>query len=381
MFENIWIDISGRNVYLTVVLITAGMAWLIQMIYLLVFFRKMAVRRSAPQPSAEPPVSVVIAARNEYHNLIKTLPLILEQDYPRFEVVVVDDASDDETEEYLKEMQQRFAHLNVISIRANLNFFRGKKFPLGLGIKAAKYEQLLLTDADCYPAGKEWIRGMQACFTNEKSIVLGYGAYQPRKGFLDKLIRWETVHTAMQYFSFALSKVPYMGVGRNLAYRKTLFNQGKGFLSHYQVMGGDDDLFVNQHANNSNTAVCINPQAFTYSYPARTFSEWIRQKRRHITTGKYYKSSSRFLLAGWPLSYLILLTASIITGVALFNPAIIGFLLLVRQITFLSIYKKTMNNLSEKKLLLFSLLFELLMFIIPALLSVVNVFSKSQRWK
>jgi cellulose synthase/poly-beta-1,6-N-acetylglucosamine synthase-like glycosyltransferase len=381
MLENFWIDITGHSLYLTIVLIVAAVAWIIQMVYLLVYFRRVGAYHDAPASTQTLAVSVVIAARNEYHHLLKNLPAILEQDYPSFEVVLVDDASDDETEEYLKELQLKYKHLNVVRIQSNLNFFRGKKFPLGLGIKAAKNEWMLLTDADCCPMGPQWIREMQGHFTNKTEVVLAYGAYTPAKGLLNKLIRWETVHTAMQYFSFALAGRPYMGVGRNLAYRKSLFNRGKGFLSHYHIASGDDDLFVNQNATKKNTTICLSPQSFTTSAPARSFGEWARQKRRHLTTGKYYKPGDKFLLAGWPISMVLFISLTIFLAVQLFNPAILGLMLLVRQVSFLVIFKKTMNKLTEKKLLLFSLWFELFFVFFFALLAFINVFSRTHKWK
>lgn len=381
MLENFWIDFSGHSLFLTLLLIIAAVAWIAQMIYLLVYFRRVGNYREAAVSTETLTVSVVIAARNEYHHLVKNLQAILEQDYPSFEVVLVNDASDDETEEYLKELVLKYKHLNVVKIQSNLNFFRGKKFPLGLGIKAAKNEWLLLTDADCCPNGPHWIREMQKHFTNKTEVVLGYGAYTQAKGLLNKMIRWETVHTAMQYFSFALAGRPYMGVGRNLAYRKSLFNKGKGFLAHYHVASGDDDLFVNQNATRANTTICLAPESFTTSAPARSFSEWTRQKRRHLTTGKYYKPSDKFLLAGWPVSMVIFIAGIVFLATQMFNPAILGLMLLVRQISFLVIFKKTMNQLMEKKLLLFSLWFELFFVFFFALLALINVFSRTHKWK
>lgn len=381
MWENIWIDLSGNKVIMSVLLVVAGGAWLVQMFYMIFFFRKIFSVKPTAGSHAPLSVSVIIAARNEYHHLIKNLPLILEQDYPDYEVVLVNDASDDETEEYLKSMVLKYSRLNVVTIRSNLNFFKGKKFPLGLGIKAAKNEHLLLTDADCCPSGPGWIREMQSCFDEKTDIVLGYGAYTTQKGFLNKLIRWETVFTAMQYCSFALAGLPYMGVGRNLAYRKSLFTSVRGFMSHYNVTGGDDDLFVNQNAHGKNTRVCLSDGGFTYSFPSRTFSEWVRQKRRHITTGRYYRFSHQFLLAGWPVSLVLLLGLVIFLGVQPFNLAILGLLLLIRQITFLVIFKKSMNQLAEKKLLLFSLIFELFFILFYPLLAIINVFKKAPEWK
>ncbi|MBN1340415.1 MAG: glycosyltransferase, partial [Bacteroidales bacterium] len=284
------------------VLALFGLTGLIQLIYYWLVFSRLAFYRSKPREGATEPVSVVICAKDEYHNLKKNLPYFLEQDYPDYEVVVVDDASDDDTAELLEDFAREYPRLKPVTIRQNLNFFRGKKFPLALGIKSAKHELILLSDADCRPAGTGWIGQMAASFSPEKEIVLGYGKYEHRRGFLDKLVRFETVMTALQYLSFALSRIPYMGVGRNLAYKKTLFFRAGGFISHYKISSGDDDLFINRVAGRRNTTVSLNPEAFTVSRAKTRFSDWWRQKKRHLTSSGFYKTKHKILLGAFSFS-------------------------------------------------------------------------------
>ena len=191
------------------------------------------------------PVSVIICAKNEEANLRENLPLIMEQDYPEFEVLVVNDASTDGTEELLRDMKLRYPHLNTTSIVENVHIRQGKKLALTIGIKGATYDWVVLTDADCKPAGRKWLHTMQSNFSRDCHIVLGIGKYDRKKGLLNILIRFDTLYTALQYTGFAMAGHPYMGVGRNLAYRKSLFFNNKGFASHYELESGDDDLFIN----------------------------------------------------------------------------------------------------------------------------------------
>src|SRR6185436_3860360 len=158
-----------------------------------------------------------------------------------------------------------------------------------IGIREAKHEILLLTDADCVPASEFWIQHMQDAYDENIDVVLGYGAYHKTKDFLNKLIRFETFHTALQYLSYALAGMPYMGVGRNLSYKKSLFFRHKGFSSINHIPSGDDDLFINKAATKKNTAVIIDPEAITRSIPKRTSKAWKKQKARHYTTAKFYK--------------------------------------------------------------------------------------------
>ena len=266
----------------------------------------------------EHPVSVVICARDEAHNLAHNLPGVLVQEYSTtHEIVLVNDNSEDETKYLVEEFKKSFKNLNPVTLTQEAKMISGKKFPLSIGIKSAKNETLLLTDADCVPASEHWMRLMQDGYKEGTEIVLGYGAYKKRPGLINKLIRFETFQTALQYFSYALAGVPYMGVGRNLSYKKDVFLRNKGFSSINQIPSGDDDLFINQVANSKNTAIVIDHDAHTLSEPKKTFNEWMNQKYRHYTTSKYYKKSHAFLLGLYAISqflvYPLLIAALIIS--------------------------------------------------------------------
>jgi glycosyltransferase involved in cell wall biosynthesis len=234
---------------------------------------------------------VVVCARDEAHNLVNNLPGVLVQQYSTtHEIVLVNDNSEDETKYLLEEFKKSFKNLNIVALTQEAKMISGKKFPLSIGIKSAKNETLLLTDADCVPASEHWMQLMQDGYDDNIEIVLGYGAYRKKPGILNKLIRFETFQTALQYFSYALAGLPYMGVGRNLSYKKDVFMRNKGFSSINQIPSGDDDLFINQVANKRNTAIVIDKDAHTISEPKTSFQEWMNQKYRHYTTSKYYKN-------------------------------------------------------------------------------------------
>jgi biofilm PGA synthesis N-glycosyltransferase PgaC len=274
-----------------------AIAVLVQLYYVWLVFGKLAFYKSpdSPKPSPEP-VSIIIAARNEYENLQKNLPAILEQDYPNFEVVVVNDCSWDESQKLLEGMQQQYPHLKVSQLIEQEKYPTGKKFALTIGIKAAANELLLFTDADCRPAGNQWLKLMQQKFISGKDIVLGFSPYSKSNSLLNLYIRFETLMTAMFYFSAAILQNTFMGVGRNLAYRKSTFFKHKGFASHQHILSGDDDLFVNQAATPYNVAIQLHPESFVYTEPKTSFETYARQKRRHMSTGKYYKPGhKRFL--------------------------------------------------------------------------------------
>lgn len=372
------LDTYNITDWLTIVYISlAG----IQLGYYWILFGRFIFSKPAGGQETNFPVSVVLSAKNEYPSLKRNLPLILEQDYPDFEVVVVNDASDDETIFLLEDLAREYSRLKIVTISQDLNFFKGKKFPLAIGIKSAKHEHLLLTDADCSPVGNNWIASMASGFSTEKEVVLGYGKYEEKSGFLNKIIRFETGFTALQYFSMALWGMPYMGVGRNLAYRKKLFIENKGFISHYRVSSGDDDLFINKVANRKNTFVQYAPESFTLSDPKVTFRSWWMQKRRHLTTGRYYRLLHKIILGGYSLSYFLFIVLFIALMVWNFNPQTILILFAARLLSQLIILNITFKKLMEKKLLLISPVIELIIAIIYPVMVGLNLVYKESKWK
>lgn len=357
----------------------------IQFYFYIRFYRKAYFKKSSIYDKAEnktEAVSIIICARNEAVNLEKNLPAILEQDYPDFEVIVVNDRSEDDTELVLKNLTKKYPRLRISEVRNNPVFTHGKKLALTLGIKAASHEWLLLTDADCIPAGKDWLRLMQKNFTKDKDIVLGYGGYKKEKGLLNHIIRFETAFTAMQYFGMAAAGKPYMGVGRNLAYRRSLFFTNKGFASHSNLYSGDDDLFVNETANAKNTALELNPESFTMSDAEKTFKAWYIQKKRHLTTGPRYSASTKFRLLLENVSRMFLLASFIFLMISFPHKeyVLIAFLalLLLKAI----VYKIVFTGLNEGILFLSSPVIELIIPLFYSYLHLSNLTDRKRgRWK
>ncbi len=321
------------------------------LIYLLLFRRLAFYRLPAGNVDTWPPVSIIIAARDEARNLKKYLPEILNQDYPEFEVIVIDDQSMDGTGEFLEEMQKQYSRLKIVTITEHVNDFAGKKLALTLGIKAAQYEILLLTDADCMPVSNRWIRQMASTYNKgETEIVLGFSPYKAKPSLINLFIRFDTFYTALQYFSFALAGMPYMGVGRNLSYKRSLFFSNKGFAPFLRVISGDDDLFVNHNATATNVSVQLHPDSFVLSKPKKTWSDWLRQKKRHLRAGKYYKGNHKAWLSFIWISN-VLFYAAVVLGILFIKPfwialAVFGLRMLVQLvIMFLALKKLNMSRI------------------------------------
>lgn len=357
---------------------------IVQLYYLIVFqnkFRVYKVKEAAANASEEP-VSVIVCARNESENLSKFLPEILNQDYPLYEVIVVNDCSVDDSEDVLRVFQSRYSNLKVLKLTEHPRFKTGKKFALTLGIKAASNQNLLLTDADCLPASKEWISLMTRHYTNEQTrIVLGYSPYQKTKGILNALIRYETFQTALNYFSFALNGMPYMGVGRNLSYKKPLFFEGKGFAAHMHIPSGDDDLFVNQNATEANTVIEVSPASHVWSEPKQSWASFWKQKTRHMGASKMYKSNHKLNLSLQAISamgfYLFLLLC------AVFKVELVALIVvfMLRLGTQLFIYYKSAEKLRTKDLLWWLIILDPFYYIYLITVSIAHLFIKKMTWK
>jgi glycosyltransferase involved in cell wall biosynthesis len=340
------ISLSVLSPYLLIAFI-AIMA--IQVFYYLFFFLRLAIYKKPKKDFyVEHPISVVICARDEAENLANNLPGVLVQDYnTTHEIVLVNDNSEDESKYLIEEFKKSFKNLNPVTLTQEAKMISGKKFPLSIGIKSAKNETLLLTDADCVPASEHWMKLMQDGYNDGIEIVLGYGAYKKKPGLLNKLIRFETFQTALQYLSYALAGLPYMGVGRNLSYKKEVFLRNKGFSSINQIPSGDDDLFINQVANANNTAIVIDHEAHTLSEPKTNFNAWMNQKYRHYTTSKYYKKSHSFLLALYAISLFLVYPITIAALLISKEYILIGSIFAVRLIIQGTILRSTMKKLNE----------------------------------
>ena len=354
----------------------------IQFFFYIVIFGKFSFSKIEIKTPQNVPISVIVCAKNEEQNVQNFIPLLANQNYPNFEIVLIDDASRDETLEVLEVFEKQYANVKLVKVENNEAFWGNKKFALTLGIKAATNEYLLFTDADCYPKTENWITEMSAHFSKTETIVLGYGAYEKIKGsFLNKLIRFETLLTATQYFSWAKASSPYMGVGRNLAYKRSEFFKTNGFINHIKIRSGDDDLFVNEAANSDNTTICFTQQSFTYSKPKTSFTDWFTQKRRHVATSKYYKFSDKLKLGLFYICQLLFLILPLILLSFQFQWIIVVSLIGFRYIfSWLSLGFSS-GKLNEKDVMFWFPILEIILTVTQLNILITNIFSKPVQWK
>jgi glycosyltransferase involved in cell wall biosynthesis len=358
-------------------------AFLWQLFFYVYFFCRIFFYKEKTVPdSCNQPVSVIICARNEEENLRENLPAIVEQQYPEFEVIVVNDCSEDETGEILKDFAARYSHFRFTTIKKDEKFSHGKKLAVMVGIKAAKYETLLFTDADCKPQSAGWLLKMTGTLEGNHEICLGYSGFHRKRGFLNMFLRYDAFFIAMHYLSFAMAGMTYMGVGRNLSYRKHLFFDNKGYAKHLDLDSGDDDLFINEVARPGNTTVSFRHAAQTKSSAPSTMARWMRQKKRHRSTFSRYKPIHRFWLSAEPLSRFVFFAA--FAAAFFFTPyyyiplAFFG----LRLIMLLVVNYAWSRRLNEKDLFLFSMVSDIISIFTGLILVYRSIFGvKQSAWK
>lgn len=344
-----------------ILLSATSVLFIIQLIYYFGLYNRIHTNNTAVQKGDVhftqelQPLSVVISARNESENLRKFLPSILEQDYPEFEVIVINDGSTDESEDLLSALEEKYPNLYHSFTPDTARYVSRKKLSLTLGIKASKYDWLVFTEANCTPASNQWLRLMARNFTPRTEIVLGYSGYERGKGCLHRRVSFDSLFTSLRYLGFALAGKPYIGIGRNLAYRKELFFNVKGYSNHLNLQRGEDDLFINQISNENNTRVETDINSTVRMQPVEYYKDWKEEKVSYMATARFYKGSQRLLLGFETLSRL-LFYATCVAGIALgilhlhWLVAGIAFLLwLLRYVVQAVIINKTATEMGDNR--------------------------------
>lgn len=367
--------------YLDYFFFAAITAQLIYFTLFLIAFSKKKKEVSTSPTSPSTPLSVVVCAHDELENLQALIPLLLQQAYPNFEVIVVDDRSNDATLDWLLNETKIHPGLRMVHVDHTPDHINGKKYALTLGIRAAKHDWIVLTDADCRPASPDWLKGLSEGIGENTEIILGYSPYQKKEGWLNRFIRFESLITALQYLGFALLKKPYMGVGRNMAYRKSLFMNNKGFTNMLSYTGGDDDLFVNKHAKGSNTSVVMGEHTLVSSVPKNTVATFFQQKIRHMAAGKKYKFSDRLLLAPFIFSWSLTVILGILLLFLSANPIFIAAALLLRLIVMTTTLHITLKRLGDRFELWWVLALDIIYIIYYLTTAPTALLTKKIQWK
>lgn len=367
------------HIWYAILLVAFLTILLIQLVYYWAFFSRLAFFKPAPANKEKPPVSVIILVHNQYHLIRQNLPELLGQEYKDFEVVVVDDTSDDGSDELLEKHAETFSNLRVVKLTQSLNWFKGRKFPLSLGIKSASHEYLLLTDIRYRPEGKNWISQMVAAYTPDTAIALGYATFSTTSK-INKWLRFMAFYDGMLYLSMALSGVPFKGIKPNLSYRKSLFYHHKGFSSHYVINAGDDELFVNKAATRKNTKIQTIAGSQVKSTKSLTFIQWLEIEKTRLAIRRFFKPVHRAVISLFSATTLLFYVLFfILLAMNIQLPVVIG-IFTIRLISQLTIFGLIQKKLSEKKLLWVTPFFDMALSLIDLVIWLRMLFIKKSKW-
>jgi len=354
----------------------------LQMVYYLVIYGKFAFAKPQDITTKKLPVSVIVCAKNDSENVKRLIPLLAAQNYPDFELVLIDNASSDDTLDVFEEFEQQYPNIRLVKVENNEAFWGNKKYALTLGIKAAKKEYLLFIDANCVPNSPEWIAHMASQFTMSKTIILGYAAYEKKKNsFLNKIIRYDGMLNATQYFAWARAGRPFNGNGRNLAYKKEEFFKVNGYINHMKMHMGEDSLFINEVATPKNTAICYTPESFTYRESKKSFKGWIKEKRKKTYTASFFRSFDQLQIKAFYVSQLSFIVLAIVLAALQFNWMFLVPVIVLRYIISWVTMAQSAKRLQEKDAVYWYPVIEIILIFTQLYVNCTNLFSKQAHWK
>jgi glycosyltransferase involved in cell wall biosynthesis len=328
------------------------------------------------------PVSVIVSVKNNIEEVNRLIPALISQEYPDFEIVLVDNASHDETIDVLEAYEQQYHNIKLVKVENNEAFWANKKYALTLGIKAASKDYLLFIDVHCMPASNQWIASMVSQFTLSKTIVLGYSALQKKKNsLLNKLIRFDGMLAATGYFAWAKAGRPYTGNGRNLAYKKDEWYQHNGYIKHIKIRLGEDALFINEAATKKNTAICYTPESITSRESKKTYKEFIREKRKRLYTTRYFKPFDRLQLKAFFVLHLLFFGFAIALAILQYNWMFLVPAVVIRYIVTWVTLAQSAKRLNEKDTVYWYPFIEIMLIFTQLYAYIANLFKKPVHWR
>jgi glycosyltransferase involved in cell wall biosynthesis len=355
---------------------------ILQLVYYLGVFGKFSFAKPQIITPKRLSVSVIVCAKNDAEKVKELIPVLLAQNYPDFELVLIDNASSDETLDIFEEYEKQYRNIRLVKVENNEAFWGNKKYALTLGIKAASKDYLLFTDADCYPTSPDWILNMTSQFTLNKTIVLGYSAYEKQaKSFLNKIIRYDAVLRATQQFAWAKLGRPFTGNGRNLAYKKDEFFKRNGYINHMNILTGEDALFINDAAGKKNTAMCYSVESFTYTKAKKTFKSWTKERRKAAFTASFFKPFDRFQLKLFTVLQAAFFILMILLLALQFNWMFIVPVIAVRYVAGWITMAKSAVKLNEKDIVYWYPVMEIILIFTQLYVYAANLTSKPVHWK
>jgi len=366
---------SGYSGYLFLLCAGLFIFHLINVIYRMVVICR---KEKSFSENGETGVSLIITANNKAGELKENLEYFLNQNYAPYEVIVVDECSEDDTQDVLAEMQQKYPGLRTTRIFPDTKFRSTKKLAINIGILAARYDIVLFAEINSRPASSSWVKAMASYFTPDTAVVLGYANYAAGK----KRVNFHRMYRFLRYLKMLLlvkGKTYVLGDGYNMAYRKGLYLANKVFSKNSQSYAGYDNEIVRILSKAGKVRVAKNKDTFIEIKGSRKktcsedFTYYCFNRRRWELPIKLKANADNFLrMVFYILSFLL------INVKFLQNYVIIGILLtFLMDFVTLNIYLK---HLKQKKLFLTSFIISSIGFLYRWYYNVNSIFT-NKKWR
>ncbi len=347
------------------ILVVFGSITLLQLLYYFVIYARFSFSKKKKAVAMQQvPVSVIVVVKDAANSLLKFLPRMMSQHYSQFELVIVNDQSHDLSELLVKEYQSQYSNIKLVDLESAVTTIRGSKFALSMGIRCATYEHLLFTDVECYPTSSHWLEKMAENFVSQKQIVLGYSSYEKRNNLFNRLLHYDNLHNAVQYFSLAMCHSTYRGDLRNLAFTKSLFYAQKGFASHNHISCGEEDIFISRAATKQNTAVEFSADSIVLLQHKVPYSFWKNHKMGLYYTRSKNTLKNRILLGFYAILNLLFYVALVLAILgSLSNKPLLFTILGIAAVRFISqylVYGLAAHKLKEKQVLPFLIFYDII---------------------
>lgn len=349
---------------------------LIQLFYYLGVFSSFSFSKETENNPKRIPVSVIVYARNQAEEIKQLLPNLVNQNYHDYELVLVDNASTDETLDVYKEYAQMFSNIRLVRVENIETFWNNKKYAQTLGIKAAKHEYLLFIDAEKNIDNEFWIMSMASNFTLNKTIVIGSSMYIKTKGFLSKISRYDLVFSQLHSFSWTNFGSPFSYFSRNLAYKKEEFYKVNGFITHMNNPLGEREFFINEASKSKNTTFSYSKNSVIYLQPLAKFSEWFKQKKDDDILLSELKFGAKFKIRLFNTSQFLFFIIAIALLILQIEWLITTIIIILRYLICWIIIGKTTKKFNQKDLIWMFPFLELFKTLTQTNIFVQNIFRK-----
>lgn len=296
----------------------AGVSALLAVYYVFLVAATRPVRKngSGAEESSEG-ISVITVGRNAIDDLRSLIPSVIAQKYPRFELIVVDDRSFDNTAVFLKSIQRNYPSvLKVVTIPEDTTYpWPGKKFAITMGVKAAQYERIVLLDTSALPLSENWLSDVASAFGRKGAdMVLGYNFYKKGQRAVSSFFAASSFLFSSDAMAWARIGLPFKGEGSNFGFTRTMFFSGSGYMNNMRIPAGEADFLLGDYSGGTNVSVMVSRHSFVQCGSVDTMRQWLDKAVSGYASFRCYKFPVMMRAAAMPLLKVLFIALAVVCG-------------------------------------------------------------------